>query len=882
MLIPAADALETVSVSTSNYDAEFGRSGGAITSVTLKSGTNDFKGSAYYYGNTDATNASDYFSHIVAPQKFSQGGFTIGGPIQKDRLFFFGDYQRTVDNLGYVVRSTLPTVAFRTGDFSQATTTIYDPLTGNPDGSGRTPFPNNQIPANRISPIAQGVLALLPAPNIAGAGLGQNNFQQAQVREKTTDGLDVKLNYHQSNDNQFSGRFSFQRPVVFDPGQYGIYGGPANGGFGGTGVDNTYSSGGNWNRVFSNTMVMEVRVGYTYYHNTADPQGAGLSTSSDLGIPGANIDEWTSGISQVNISGFSNPIVGFSASMPWDRSERTWNVAATLTKLSGNHTLKFGGDLRHNRDFLLQTQDATGPRGGFDFNGSGTGSPDDTATLNNLANSFAAFLLDWPNQVRRDLKVIDPGTRHYATALFVQDKWQVRPDLTLDLGLRWEYYTPLVGLEDTGGLSNFDPSTSTLNVAGYGSTPNNLGVKSDWSHFSPRTGLSWRLDEKTVVRAGYGASTIPFPDNRYAYNYPVKQNNVQNAANGFQAAGSMAQGFPTPSFVDIPSDGVIPATGSLKNATYDVIPPGLHEGTIHSWNVAFQRQLGWNFTGEVAYVGNAGVDLVMDVDRNASAILGSGNDGRPEFVTFGRTGTSRERTNDGKSRYHAMQVKLDRRFSNSILITNSYTLGRGRDYVSENNGISVPIDYERSWGRSDFDRLHSYTLSALYELPFGPGKKWLSEGVSSRLLGDWQLSGIYWYYSGTPLNITGSGSLLNAPGNTLYPNLNGTQTVLGGLGPGLEYFDTGVYSLPPAATFGTMTRNSGPDGPGFWELDMSLFKRFKINDRMTGEFRIDAFNVTNSVRWGNPNTTLGSATFGEINGTNGDQRRLRFGGRFTF
>src|SRR4051794_20068196 len=218
VIIPAADALETVSISTSNYDAEFGRSGGAVTNVTLKSGTNDLKGSAFFFGNNEKTNAGDYFSHIKAPTKFANGGFTLGGPIVKGKLFFFGDYQRTLDNNGYVIRTTVPTVKMRSGDFSEVTTRIYDPLTGDSTGANRTAFANNQIPADRISPITKNLLGFVPLPNIAGAALGQNNFQQAQVREKTTDGFDSKINYTLSTKDQISYRLSFMRPVVFDPG----------------------------------------------------------------------------------------------------------------------------------------------------------------------------------------------------------------------------------------------------------------------------------------------------------------------------------------------------------------------------------------------------------------------------------------------------------------------------------------------------------------------------------------------------------------------------------------------------------------------------------------------------------------------------------------
>jgi len=887
VIIPAADALETVSVSTSNYDAEFGRSGGAVTNVTLKSGTNDLKGSAFFFGNNEKTNAGDYFSHIKAPTKFVNGGFTLGGPIVKGKLFFFGDYQRTLDNNGYVVRTTLPTAKMRSGDFSEVTTRIYDPLTGDVTGANRTAFANNQIPANRISPIANKLLAFVPLPNLAAA-LGQNNFQQAQVREKTTDGFDTKINYTLSAKDQISYRLSFMRPVVFDPGLFGQYGGPANGGFAGTGTNTSYSSAATWTRVFSATTVLDVRGGLNYYHNVTATTAQGLTTSTDVGIPGANIDDYTSGISYINIGGIGaagDPMVGFSASQPWDRSEKTWNATATLTRLLHNHTVKLGGEWRHNRDLLLQTQDAGGPRGRFNFNASGTGLPSESATLSGVANSMASFLLDWPNVVQRDLKVIDdPGTKHMGVFSFIQDKWQARSNVTVDLGLRWEYYTPLEGLAGPGSLSNYDPTTNTLHVSGFGDTDKALNVKSNFKHFAPRTGVSWRLNDKNVVRAGYGASTIPFPDNRYAFNYPVKQTYNGSAANNFQNAGSMAVGFPPPALLAIPSNGIVPVSGALTNATFDVIPDDLHEATLHSWNVAYQRQLPYLLTADIAYVGNRGVDIVMDLDTNASTTYGTGRNGQPQFATFNRTGQNRTRTNLNKSQYNGLQIKVDRRFRNGFLLTNSYTLSRSYDYVNENGGISTPIDFEQSWARSNFDRTHSYTLSGLYELPWGPNKHWLSSGTLGKIIGGWQLSGIFVAQSGTPLNITGNPNL-NTPGTTGYPDLTGANTVLGGLGPGLLYFDPSVYSLPAAGVQGNMKRNGGPEGPGYWGLDSSLFKRFSVGGSRYAEIHVDAYNVTNSVRWGNPGTGYSTAagnTFGQITGTTGGQRSLRFGARFVF
>ena len=241
-------------------------------------------------------------------------------------------------------------------------------------GANRTAFTNNQIPADRISPIPEDCWPSYRLPNIAGAALGQNNFQQAQMREKTTDGFDSKVNYTASAKDQVCASASVSCvPWCSIPGSSGSTGGPANGGFAGTGTNTSYSSAATWTRVFSATTVLDVRGGLNYYHNVTATTAQGLTTSTDVGIPGANLDDYTSGLSYISVGGIGDPLLGFSASQPWDRSEKTWNATATLTRLMHNHTVKLGGEWRHNRDLLLQTQDAGGPRGRFNFNASGTG-----------------------------------------------------------------------------------------------------------------------------------------------------------------------------------------------------------------------------------------------------------------------------------------------------------------------------------------------------------------------------------------------------------------------------------------------------------------------------------------------------------------------------
>jgi hypothetical protein len=885
-LIPSAEAIETVNISTSAYDAEFGRAGGAITNVTLRSGSNTFKGSVFVFGNNEKTNAPGYFSHSAPPTTYLQSGFTMGGPIQRNRLFFFGDYQHTRDHLGKTQRSTIPPMAFRTGDFSAAATTIYDPATGNADGSGRTPFPNNIIPPDRISPIAKAILANIPPPNL-DAAIGQNNFQVDNVRVKNNDSFDTKVNVQISQRDQLSARISFLRPDQTDPPIYGIYGGGGKD-FSGTGVDTTYSTGANWTRTWSNTLVMEARGGMNYFHNKAVSAGDGLKTAQELGIRGANIDDWTSGVTSIDIgNGSSTPFVGFAASLPWDRSERTVQFATVFTKVAGNHTIKFGEDFRHTRDFLLQTQDNGGPRGQFQFRGNQTSIPTDAAATAGYANALASFLLDVPSLAQRDLKVTDPGVRFWAFFTFVQDKWAVTPKLTLDLGLRHEYYTPFIGLVDQGGLANYDPATNALRVAGYGDVGASVGVEKYLKNFGPRVGMSYRLNERTVLRAGYGVSTLPFPDNSYVYNYPVKQNNVFNPPNNFApSTSSMRTGFPDPVFVQIPANGIIDASPTaLRNASYFHVKPDMHEGSLHSFNVAFQRELPARFTLDVAYVGNRGHDVQTQFNENAANVVGQpGNNGRPLFLPFGKSAdvTTWIPT---RTSYNSLQTKLDRRFTNGLLVTTSYTLGRGWSYTNgdSNSGVATPADIERSWARTDQDRLHSFVESFLYQLPVGPGQRWLTDGPLSQVLGGWQVSGFFTWQSGSPIAFTMSNATLNAPGNTQRPDVTGTPAVLGAVGPGALWFDTSVFTSPAANTFGNALRNGTLDGPQYVNLDAAIAKLFTLAHGMKGEVRADIFNITNTPHFSNPNGTFLAATFGQINSTiAGSERSMRFGFRFLF
>ena len=883
-LIPPIEALETVDITTSNYEASLGRAGGAVTNVLLKSGTNEFHGSAFAFNRVSALAAKAFLTTTKPLTVYNYFGGTFGGPIIKNKTFFFGDYLRVTDHRGQTDRLTIPTPQFRSGDFSGVSTLIYDPNTGTSTGASRTPFAGNRVPDGRISAVSRRILGLLPAPTLPGTGI---NYEYNSTLVKDTDSFDAKVDHHATDADRFSVRYSFQRPTVFDPPSFGDAGGPHGGGFSGSGVQKAQNGAINYNRIFSPTLIAEFRLGVNRYRNDAQQVDYGTNASDAIGIPGVNLDDWTSGLANIDITGFSNPIVGYSASLPWIRSETNFNLVNTWTKTWGAHTTKFGADIRRLRDDLLQTQ-TQNPRGIFRFRqgqtscSSNCGSGNSTAA--GFANAFASFLLDLPNDTGRDLAVIFPAWRQTQYFLFVHDKWQVNPKLTVDVGVRWEHYAPATP-RLKGGFSNYDADLNQLSVAGYGDVPMNLGLQANYKNFGPRLGVAYRLTEKDVFRAGFGVSFLPFADNTYAYNFPVKQNNTFNGLNSFSPAvlpdgriASMSNGFPAPVAAVIPDSGIIT---NPQNQVFDVIDTGFREGYVQSWNLAYQRALPKNFMFEVAYVGNKGVNVPMPINLNPGLILGAGAAGRPYFSKFNRNVDTNLRFASGDNEYNSMQLKLDKRYSNGFLLTTAYTWGRAMaNGGDDNGGPAWYINPERNWARAGFDRRHTFVQSYIYELPFGKGKPYFQEGAGAWVLGGWQLNGILTLMSGNAINFS-SNAPNNAPGNAQTPNVSGAFRVLGGVNDS-PWFDTSVFSAPAANTFGNVGRNAA-SGPNFYNLDASLFRNVQVTERFKLEFRAEAFSLPNSPRWqlNNPNVNVNDPNFGLVRGAGGN-RSIQLGLRLLF
>jgi hypothetical protein len=582
--------------------------------------------------------------------------------------------------------------------------------------------------------------------------------------------------------------------------------------------------------------------------------------------------------------------MGYSASMPWIRAEANIDLVNNWTKVIRNHTLKMGGDLRRVRDDLLQDQTFS-PRGAFTFGESQTS---EAGAKTNVANDIASFLLDVPSQTGRDLNTFFPAYRQWWFFAFASDKWQATSKLTLDLGVRWEFYPPATP-KIAGGFSNYDPTTNNLVLAGLGGNPSNLGMQTRYRYFAPRTGFSYRATDTTVIRGGFGISYAPFPDNTYAYNYPVRANNSYQPggtsaytpavlSDGVTVATFQA-GFPAPVPVTIPTNGIIPAnTPALTSQVYTVIPKNFKNPYVESWNVAVQQAFAGNLSMQLAYVANHGVDIAGSQNINLPSYYGGGNTSDPEYAPFKRTAATNLYFQGFSSNYQSLQAQLNKRTSYGLAFTTAFTWGKGLGYVSsDDGGLIFYINQRRNYAPNDFDRLLNYEQSFTYELPFGRGHNHLNTGVAAVALGGWKVAGIISAVSGTPFTVYANGGSLNTPGTAQTASLVGPYKVTHGIGPNTYWLDPTAFGQPSGCPTGTPCTpqnvglgNTGRNqfrGPGYIQDNVSLFKSFGIFREAALELRIEAFQLSNTPQFNNPNSGSGniftSGNFGRVTSTLG-------------
>jgi Carboxypeptidase regulatory-like domain/TonB dependent receptor len=914
MYVSPAETVDTVNISTNNFDAEQGMAGGSAITVVTKSGTNQLKGSAFEFHNNESLNAKPYFFGTgPAPDKLPISrnifGGTVGGPIAKDKVFFFGSYEGYKSTATLFTFFNVPDERLRRGDFSGATNAngslqvIYNPNTGAANGTGRTPFPNNQIPTGQLNQISLDIMnRLLPLPNIQGTGPGglTGNYQREETRTTDRHNYDAKINWNRTSSHQIWGKFSYMDAVVDDLTNY--MGPPVNaendGGF--TKVWQ-FTMGQTW--TVSPTVLFDATFGFSRQDQDVlgpdfDSGFFGLDT---LGIPGTNDptaarDQRYAGYPQFDV-GFGGtslaPTAGIGNRDGWNpifRDERTYSVAANMTKVAGKH--EFRGGYLVNFLYLDHWQPESGnPRGRFDFTTRGTTALRGGTQAANFYNYWAAFMLGLPGTVSKSVQNELMTGREWQHGLFFRDRWAVSPKLTLDLGIRWEYY-PIMKRADRG-LERIDLDTLEVILGGLGGNPDDVGLEASWGNFAPRLGAIYRWDDNTVVRGGYGVTYNPIPWSRalrgdQAYPITIPFSFFNNDT--FVPYGSINQGLPIVTGPDT-STGRVALPNSVTVATPEV--GNIDRGTIQTWNLAFERRLPWDVSLDLAYVGARGDGGYAQLDINNPLTIGSGNAGRP-YASRGRTTQLLSFGQRLKTRYNSLQVALNRPFTRGILLKGAYTLSRAKNNASgggaDQDGRvtlnwNLPGEFERNYAVAGFDRTHVFQMGFLYQLPWQSGG---NTGIARAIINDWQVNGVLGAFTGLPFTTTANADTLNTPNNTQTADLVGEPNKLGNIGAEGTYYDISAWAQPQGVRFGNTGRNQFR-GPGGWNVDLSVFRAFPIGASRRLEFRLETANLFNTAKFANPNGDFTSSNFMRITAianSNGvphyPERQIRLGLRFSF
>jgi hypothetical protein len=943
-------SIEEVNISTNNFDAEQGMTGGAAVTVITKSGTNELRGGVFASYSNDALRAftwDENFGGVADKPKESQhgDGANLGGPIIKNKLFFFANWEGTFQRVNRSNLFSVPTADFRTGDFSRmlggnildangniipVRTTeggtvplqegmVFDPFSGNLDGTGRAVFASggqvNAIPQGRLNGPMMQMLDLVPLPNQEG---DLDNYFNSGTQRLNRNNFDAKVNWNRNDRHQLFFKYSVMDALV-----HGDFGLGAAGGEcvcdGGVGDGHTLVQIGGIGQTYtvSPNFLLDGTFGWTRFGQNVVPPDLGTNFGLDvLGIPGTNgPDPRESGMPGMSISGYSD-LGNTEGWNPLYRNDQsfTFNTNASWTK--GQHDIRFGFDVVHHTMKHWQPELGYGPRGAFSFAsgvtalnpeefGATVGFQDGTPSFENDWNGLAGFLLGTPTTTGKSSQFIRMTSFENQYALYVRDRWRWGSKLTLDLGLRWELY-PNRTREDGLGIESYDPETNEALIGGRGGIPRDNGVGFSKKLFAPRLGFAYHLNDATVIRGGYGITYNPHPWGAQALRgwYPLTVVATFDGVNGYQpvttSPGYVSAGVPNAPLgptVGIPSiccpdisTGRVPLPGVAETG-YPRANEMLHRGYIQSWNLIVERTLPFEIVGSVGYVGSAGVRGFAFLDINASQIPGSGDEGRPLFQKFGRTTTTREFDGRTHNNYHSLQMSLNRRFKDGLLLKGAYTYSRAIDEAAYSDWTefmwNAPSVFYRNRAQASHNIPHNFQLGFAYELPFGEEQRWATTGARKAIFGGWQMNGVFAAYQGRPFTVFASDASLNMPGNAQTADqVKDTVEKLGNVGNAGTFFDTSAFARVTEVRFGNTGRNI-LRGPGVVNLDLSLFRTFNLSDRYKLQFRAEAFNVSNTPHFANPENDVNSSDFGKVLETNGDaamgrSREFRFGLHLTF
>jgi hypothetical protein len=879
LYVPPAESIQTVNIATNNFDAEQGLAGGAAINVITKSGTNQMHGVIFEHhtnGRLTSRNFFNFSSSALPKDIVNNYGGTLGGPIRKNKLFYFLSWEAMRERANFTKFATVSTEAQRAGNFSGLAVSLYDPATGNPDGTARTPFAGNVIPANRLSPITTQMQALIPLPNLPGTS--SNYFDSAPV-SFNRDNVDVKINWNKSEKSMLWTKYSAMKALVSDRFSLGPAGGVGmiNGGGAGTGdvLIQVVAIGGV--HTFSPSFLVDGTIAVGRDPLTLIGPDAGSAFGLDtLKIPGTNgPGPRYNGIPQFSVGGYET-IGNAETYLPKYIRSTYFTYSVNFGWSKGTHDIRFGADVARYRINEWHPEQGGGPRGTFTFNGSvtlpGTGAP-------NQFNNYAAFLLGLPQQISKTIQPDWSSPRQWMDGLYFRDRWQVSRSLTLSLGVRWEYY-PIMTYAHFG-MVRFDPTAGNVLVGGLGSTPNNAGIPTSKKQFAPRAGFAYRMGRKSVIRGGYGISVDPQgPAAQMLFSYPLDVLQTFSANTAYIPYGPIANGIPAIPYPNL-SSGILPLPSAITTIS---LPGGDYQrGYVQSYNLTIQRELPGGFAGSVGYVGTHTIHENVLFNINAGN-PGGGNAGRP-LASAGRTVDETLMRPLGMSSYNALQAQIDRRVAHGVQVKIAYTFSKAINNVDNQLGsllFYTAADFHRNRALAGFDRPQNLRVAWIAELPFGAGKRWAQHGFASKLLGGWQVNGIFSAYDGTPFTVTSSNASLNAPGQSQTADqIKPSVTKLGGIGPGSPYYDPAAFAPVTQVRFGTTGRNI-LRGPGMVNADASLFRTFRVKERWSVQLRGESYNVSNTPHFSNPSGNVSAGGFLAItsalsraNNIEGGERQFR-------
>jgi carboxypeptidase family protein/TonB-dependent receptor-like protein len=929
--IPTLESIQEVNVVTNSMDAEQGLAGGAAVNVQTRSGSNAIHGSAFEHHTDQHLKAWPMRFGDVAlntgdkPQaSYDQFGGTIGGPIKKNKAFFFVSYESTRDHRTVDTTVTVPTVAMLRGDLSLSPTPIYDPLSGNPDGSGRTQFrvvpgdpnyalcnratnPNclNIIPAARMDPIAKKIASFIPANNIDRE---RDNYFISGPFAFDRHQVDSKFDYNVNSKLNLAGTFGFLHyrtnvPTVFGDAAVGEpIGGSSNPG---QGHGNTYRLTVMGTYIFSPNFLLDAHYGWARQGTASEQPGLGQNIGLDvLGIPGTNGPRrfesgWPSFEFGPDSEDFAR--VGINENfMPYYRHDPQSQYVVNFNLTKRKHNIRFGADVYQMALNQAQAEFITGgfgAQGGFGFDRGitvrcevvdpVTGNCEETSSSSRY-NSIAGFLIGQASRSGRTLQV--PDEYHLRARLFsayARDRWAATDKLTIDYGLRWEYF-PIPTRPDRG-IERYDVDTGKVLLCGIGSVPKDCGFETSKTGFAPRIGLAYRLGDKSVLRAGYGLTRDPYEAMELIRaNYPILIQVKRESPDGLTPTGSLSQGVP-PLQVPAENTGILDIPSDYAWGGY---PTKLNRGYIQSWNLTFQRELPWSFTGQVGYVATRSIRQLGLVDINAGQVIGAGDEGKPLLARFGRTASTVLLEPVGNGRYDSLQVQLQRRFTAGLSLNVSYTWGKA---ISPNENSSFTPNVQavaymsRNRALTSTDRTHNLGITNVWEIPLGKGRRWLNDnGVLSRILGGWQVNNMISVMSGVPFTVLADDTSLNLPGSNQTADQVKAVQKLGGVGRGTPYYDPTAFADVTAARFGNTGYNM-LRGPGLFNWDFGLTREFPLSKAVKLQLRLEAFNLTNTPHLALPDNSVGDGedfmtitSVQDLSREGIDERQLRVGLRVVF